>query len=110
MRAAIASPDAAAYPIALFRFARQTLLSVYGLDELSDTEGEGTSPEHAMSPTQIALMRARRTNAERVHLMRAQLGRFPRAVRLICSRSTDRFDARARRRRVASTACDDELR
>ena len=30
---------------------------MYGIDELSDTDGEGDLPENPMSPEQIALMR-----------------------------------------------------
>ena len=38
------------------RSSAQSLLSMYGIDELSDTDGESELPENPMSPEQIALM------------------------------------------------------
>ena len=35
----------------------QSLLSMYGIDEMSDTDGEGDMLENPMSPEQIAHMR-----------------------------------------------------
>ena len=34
----------------------QSLLNMYGIDELSDTEGESELPENPMTPDQIAMM------------------------------------------------------
>jgi hypothetical protein len=35
---------------------KDSLLAVYGLDELSDTDGEGEEPENPLSPEQISIM------------------------------------------------------
>ena len=69
----------------------QSLLSMYGLDELSDTDGEGELPDNPMSPQQIALMRNR---ARRTHRSPAAL--FSAAV------LTRRGRAHSRRLRVAA--------
>lgn len=45
-----------------------SLLSKYGLDELSDTDGEGEVPDNPMSPEQIARMRERQQPL--THVMR----------------------------------------
>ena len=42
----------------------QSLLSMYGIDELSDTDGESDLPDNPMSPEQIAMMRERRARAQ----------------------------------------------
>ena len=49
-------PSPALRLLTLLRRAPQSLLSMYGIDELSDTDGESELPENPMSPQQIALM------------------------------------------------------
>ena len=77
---------------------KASLLSQYGIDELSDTDGESDVPENPMSPQQIAMMRACHTATDFFFLARAALRFAPTNFSSVCSgfaQSTGRLRSHA---------------